>query len=55
MQNDILFDLTDLARELIEDEDDFSAILQVPIEEETKDEMIENQIVGWNLVPDEEV
>lgn len=55
MQDDILFDLTNLTWELIEDEDEFSAVLQVLIEEETKAEMNDNQKDGQNLVPEEEV
>lgn len=46
MQDDILFDLTDLAQELILDEDEFSAVLCVLIEEEVKAEIIDNQIAG---------
>lgn len=46
MQNDILFNLTNLSEELIEDENEFSIILWVLIEEETKAKMIDNQNAG---------
>lgn len=52
-QEDILFNLIDFSQEQIQDEEEFAAVLWVLIEEETKAEMIENEIGGKNLVPDE--